>query len=155
MKGNERVIEQLNSLLAEELTATNQYMVHAEMCANWHYERLHKAVQDIAIQEMKHAEDLIERILFLEGQPIVNKLRPIHIGADVPAQLENDRSLEASAIKDYNDAIQVCVEARDNGSKMLLEAILKDEEAHIDWQEAQLTEIEQIGIQNYLVEQMH
>lgn len=154
MKGNDKVIEQLNALLADELTAINQYMVHSEMGANWGYEKLHEVVEKRAIDEMKHAEKLIGRILFLEGRPTVSLLREIHIGADVPAQLQNDWNAEDGAVKSYNAGIRLCVELGDNGSRALLEAILKDEEDHIDWLEAQFDEIKQMGLQNYLVEQV-
>lgn len=154
MKGNDNIIATLNDLLADELTAVNQYMVHAEMCANWMYQRLHEAVQKRAIQEMKHAEELIERILYLEGMPIVSKLNKIQIGADVAAQLESDLAAEADAIKAYNAGIRQAVEVGDNGTRELLEGILKDEEDHADWLEAQLDQIKQMGIQIYLSEQV-
>ncbi len=154
MKGNDKVIATLNFLLADELTAISQYMVHSEMCANWGYDRLHKAIEKRAIDEMKHAEKHIGRILFLEGMPIVSKLNPIHVGPDVPAQLKNDWAAENTAIKAYNKAIRQAVELGDNGSRELLESILKDEEVHIDWIEAQLDQIKQMGLQNYLVEQV-
>lgn len=153
MKGKEKVIATLNMLLADELTAINQYMVHSEMCANWLYEELHEAIEKRAITEMKHAEKLIARILFLEGLPIVSQLLPMHIGATVEEQLKNDRAAEDGAIKGYNEGIRVCVELSDNGSRALLESILTDEEDHIDWIEAQLDQIGQMGIKNYLVEQ--
>lgn len=154
MKGNENIIATLNDLLADELTAVNQYMVHAEMCANWMYQRLHEAVQRRAVQEMKHAEELIERILFLEGMPIVSKLNKIHIGVDVAAQLESDLAAELDAIKAYNAGIRQAVELGDNGTRELLEGILKDEEDHADWLEAQLDQIKQMGVQIYLSEQV-
>ncbi|MEW5720099.1 MAG: ferritin-like domain-containing protein, partial [Chloroflexota bacterium] len=110
MKGNDKVVERLNVLLAEELTAINQYMVHSEMCANWNYQRLHQAIEKRAIQEMKHAEHHIARILFLEGQPIVSNLNKITIGADVEAQLRNDAAAEQGAVKLYNDSIRLAVE---------------------------------------------
>ena len=154
MKGNDRIIERLNVLLADELTAINQYMVHSEMCANWGYERLHKAIEKRAIDEMKHAEKLIARIIFLEGRPVVSTLNKINIGADVEAQHKNDWAAEDGAIKAYNDGIRLAVEVGDNGTRELLESILKDEEDHIDWIEAQLDQINQMGIQNYLVEQV-
>ncbi len=153
MKGNKKVIERLNALLADELTAINQYIVHSEMCANWGYERLHEAVEKRAITEMKHAERLIERILFLEGMPIVSKLNEIQIGSDVKAQFESDLAAERMAVKAYNEGIELAVESGDNGTRALLESILADEEDHVDWLEAQLDQIEQIGIQNYLTEQ--
>jgi bacterioferritin len=154
MKGNEKIIEQLNALLADELTAISQYMVHSEMCANWGYERLHEAIEKRAIDEMKHAEKLIARILFLEGRPIVSKLKEMHIGAEVEAQLKNDWAAEEGAIKAYNDGIRLAVELGDNGTRALLESILTDEEDHIDWLEAQLDQIKQMGIQDYLGEQI-
>ena len=153
MKGNDKIIEKLNALLADELTAVNQYMVHSEMCANWMYEHLHKAIEKRAIDEMKHAERLIGRILFLDGRPVVSVLNPLNIGADVEAQLANDWTAEADAVKAYNDGIRLAVEVGDNGTRELWESILKDEEDHIDWLEAQLEQIKQMGIQNYLVEQ--
>ena len=155
MKGNEKILEHLNLRLAEELTAINQYMVHSEMCDNWGYERLHKAIEKRAIDEMKHAEKLISRILFLEGRPIVSDLNKIHIGAEVPKMHQNDWSAEEGAIKGYNESIRLAVEVGDNGSRELLEDILEEEEEHIDWLEAQLDQIKQMGPQNYLVEQIH
>ena len=152
MKGNGQILEALNALLADELTAINQYMVHSEMCANWGYQRLHAAVEKRAIVEMKHAEKLIERILFLEGRPIVNKLNQIAIGSEVAAQLENDLLAEQAAVKAYNEGVRLAVEVGDNGTRALLESILTDEEEHVDWLEAQLDQIQQMGIQNYLVE---
>jgi bacterioferritin len=154
MKGNETVITVLNGLLADELTAINQYMVHSEMCANWGYERLHEASEKRAIDEMKHAEKLIGRIIFLEGKPTVTVLNKITIGGDVKTQLENDQKAEEDAVKAYNQGIRVAVEQGDNGSRELLESILKDEENHLDWLESQGDQISQMGIQNYLVEQI-
>ncbi len=154
MKGNDQVIATLNDLLSDELTAISQYMVHAEMCDNWRYEKLAKAAEGRAIDEMKHAEKLIGRILFLEGIPVVSNLKKIHIGIDVPSQHENDTDAEVDAVKVYNAAIKITVDASDNGTRELLESILKDEEAHLDWLEAQLSQIEQMGIQTYLVEQI-
>jgi bacterioferritin len=153
MKGNKKVIEKLNDLLADELTAINQYMVHAEMCENWNYEKLHKAIEKRAIDEMKHAEKIIERILFLEGRPNVSKLKNINIGADVEKQHTNDRAAEEGAIKAYNDGIRLATESGDNGTRELLKSILTKEEEHIDWIEAQLDQVNQMGIQNYLAEQ--
>ena len=155
MKGNEKVIEHLNLRLAEELTAINQYMVHSEMCDNWGYERLHEMIEKRAMSEMKHAEKLIARILFLDGRPIVSVLNKLHIGAEVPKMHSNDWSAEEAAIKGYNESIRLAVEVGDNGTRELLEAILKDEEDHIDELEAQLDQIKQMGPQNYLVEQIH
>lgn len=154
MKGNERIIAELNARLADELTAINQYMVHAEMCDNWGYEHLHEAIQKRAIEEMKHAEKLITRVLFLEGRPIVSTLNKITIGPEVEKMHKNDWKAEETAIHDYNADIRLATELGDNGSRELFESILKDEERHIDWLEAQLDQIKQMGIQNYLVEQM-
>lgn len=154
MKGNDKVIEVLNELLADELTAINQYMVHSEMCANWGYKELHEAIEKRAITEMRHAEKLIGRIIFLEGVPVVSKLNPLYIGRDVETQLRNDLASETGAVKMYNDGIRLAVEVGDNGTRALLEAILHDEEDHADWLEAQLDQIAQMGIQNYLVEQV-
>jgi bacterioferritin len=154
MKGNERIIEKLNALLADELTAINQYMVHSEMCANWGYKRLHEAIEKRAIVEMKHAEKLIGRMIFLEGKPVVSALNKINIGPEVESQLKNDWAAEEGAVKAYNEGVRLAVEIGDNGTRELLESILTDEEDHIDWIEAQLDQIKQMGIQNYLVEQI-
>jgi bacterioferritin len=154
MQGNVKIIAKLNDLLADELTAINQYMVHAGMCDNWKYEKLHAADEKRAIDEMKHAEKLIDRILFLEGRPVVSELRKIAIGSGIPEQHENDRLAEAIAIKSYNEGIELAMKLGDNGSRELMESILKDEETHIDWLEAQLDQIHQIGVENYLSEQM-
>jgi bacterioferritin len=153
MKGNDKVLAVLNDLLADELTAINQYMVHSEMCDDWGYEKLHKRIEKRAIDEMKHAEKLIGRILFLEGMPIVSELKKIHIGSDVAKQYTNDRQAEEEAIKAYNAAIKLCSEAADNGTRDFLQSILNDEEAHMDEIEEQLDQIEQMGIQFYLAEQ--
>jgi len=154
MKGNEKIIEKLNDLLSDELTAINQYMVHSEMCDNWMYERLHDAIEKRAIQEMKHAEKLIARILFLEGRPVVSKLKKINIGPEVEAQHKNDWQAEFDAISSYNDGVKLAGEVGDGGTRELLEHILQEEEEHIDWIEAQLDQIKQMGIKNYLVEQI-
>ncbi|OQA46004.1 MAG: Bacterioferritin [Chloroflexi bacterium ADurb.Bin325] len=154
MKGNEQVIATLNTLLADELTAINQYIVHSEMCANWGYGKLHDAVEARAITEMRHAEKLIERLLFLEGRPIVSQLNPMHIGADVVAQFRDDLDAETNAVRLYNEAVQLASEQRDNGTRVILESILHDEEAHLDWLETQLDQIEQMGLAPYLVEQV-
>ncbi|MEN6400025.1 MAG: bacterioferritin [Rectinema sp.] len=150
MKGDPRVIEVLNSLLADELTAVNQYMVHSSECDNWGYTKLHKAIEKRAIDEMKHAEKLIDRILFLEGRPIVSKYNPMHIGGDVAAIYDNDHAAEVDAIKSYNDAIALCGDARDYATREILETILKDEDAHIDEIEAIQDQIKQMGIQVFL-----
>ena len=153
MKGNEKIIDILNYLLADELTATNQYMVHAEMCDNWGYKRLADYIEKRAITEMKHAEKLIARILFLEGIPIVSHLHPMHIGADVQAQFKNDQASEEGAVKAYNEAVKLAYDLSDGGTRILLEFILKDEEEHLDWLEMQNDQITQMGFKMYLVEQ--
>lgn len=154
MKGNEQVIGRLNARLADELAAIVQYIVHSEMCENWGYKRLNKALEARAREEMKHAESLIARILFLEGTPIVNRLGEVHIGPDVEAQHRQDREAEEAAVRAYNEDIRFAVEVGDNGTRALLESILKDEEEHLDWIEAQLDQIRHMGIQDYLAEQM-
>ena len=154
MKGNEKIIALLNDFLADELTAISQYMVHSEMCANWGYKKLHEATEKRAIDEMKHAEKLIARILFLEGQPVVSQLNRINIGAAVEAQLKNDLEAETGAIKAYNDGIRLCIELGDHGSRELIDGNLHDEEEHLDWLEAQLDQIDQMGLQNYLLGQL-
>lgn len=155
MKGNQKVIDQLNMRLTEELSCINQYMVHSEMCENWGYERLHKRIEKRAFTEMKHAEKLIERILFLEGIPIVSKLNEIHIGSEVAKMHQNDSAMEELAVKNYNESIRIAMEENDNGTREFLSSILKEEEEHLDEIEAQLDEIGQLGIQNYLVSQVN
>jgi bacterioferritin len=154
MKGNGKIIDALNARLAEELTAINQYFVHAEMSENWGYDRLHSMIRKRSIDEMKHAEKLIARIIFLEGRPIVSKLNKMNIGKEVPEFHANDHTAEEEAIRGYNESIRLAVEIGDNGTRELLESILKDEEEHIDLIEAQLDQIKQMGIKNYLVEQI-
>ncbi|MCZ2460333.1 MAG: bacterioferritin [Chitinophagales bacterium] len=154
MKGNEKVIERLNKLLADELTAIGQYIVHAEMCEDWGYGKLHDAIKKRAIEEMKHAEKLIERILFLEGTPDVTGMEKVLVGKDVEQQFRNDRDAEIEANRSYNESIILCSDSGDHGSRELLKSILIDEEEHLDWLETQLNLINQIGIKNYLVEQM-
>ena len=154
MKGNEKILAVLNDLLSDELTAISQYMVHAEMDDNWKYEKLAKVVEERAITEMKHAEKLIARIIFLEGMPVVSNLKKINIGASVEAQLKNDQAAEEGAVKAYNAGIRLAVEVGDNGSRELLEDTLEDEEDHLDWLEAQADQIAQMGIQIYLSEQV-
>ena len=154
MKGNPKVIAKLNELLAEELTAINQYIVHSEMCDNWGYGKLHKAIEKTAIDEMKHAEKLIARILFLEGAPTVSKLNAINIGKTVPGIMQNDLAAEGGAVPSYNTAILLANELKDGGTRELLEHILEDEERHLDWLEAQRDQIEQMGIENYLAMQV-
>ena len=154
MNGNPKIIETLNGLLSDELTAINQYIVHSEMCSNWGYEKLHKADEKRAIDEMKHAEKLIARILFLEGIPVVSHLKKISIGSDVADQHKNDMNSEIETIAMYNNGIKIAVEVGESGTRELLESILKDEEGHLDWLEAQINQISQMGIQNYLADQL-
>ncbi len=154
MKGDAKVIDILNDVLTAELTAINQYFVHAEMCENWGYQRLLKIIRKESIDEMKHAEALIERVLFLEGIPNVQRLGKITIGESVPEILKLDYALELEALPRLNAGIETCRELGDNNSRHLLEEILEDEEKHVDWLEAQLTLMEQVGVQNYLAEQM-
>lgn len=154
MKGSPKLIDTLNLLLSDELTAISQYIVHSEMCANWGYDELHEAIEKRSIDEMKHAEKLIARILFLEGQPVVSKLGAMHIGATVPDQLENDLQSEYGAVKAYNEGIHLAVASADNTTRALLESILHDEEDHIDWLEAQRDQIQQMGLSVYLAQQI-
>ena len=154
MKGNEKIIRQLNVLLSDELIAINQYIIHAEMCANWGYTRLHDAAQKRAIDEMKHAEKLIARILFLEGIPGVGNLSRIRIGSTVKEQFQNDLDAEKNASKMYNDSIRMAMDLGDNGTADLLRENLLDEEKHLDWLETQLGLIKQIDMKNFLLEQV-
>ena len=154
MKGDKKIIEILNDVLTAELTAINQYFVHGEMCDNWGYDRLHAIIRKHSIGEMKHAEQLIERLLFLEGVPNVQRLGKINIGENVPEQLRLDHGLELDAIKRLNAGIETCRELDDNNSRHLLEEILEDEEEHVDWIEAQISLVEQVGVQNYLAQQI-
>lgn len=153
MKGNENIINTLNQLLADELTAINQYMVHSEMCDNWGYDKLHKAIEQQAMDEMHHAEWLIQRIIFLEGTPIVSKLNPMKIGQSVPEMIGNDQEAEYMAIRAYNEAIRLAHEVDDQVTVDLLMRILKMEEGHVDWAEKQRAQIEQMGLENYLANQ--
>ncbi|MBF0205576.1 MAG: bacterioferritin [Oligoflexia bacterium] len=154
MKGNEKLIESLNSLLADELTAINQYMVHSEMAANWGYQKLHHHFEKRAVDEMKHAEKLIARILFLEGLPVVSNLRKIHIGSDVPKQITNDHAAEKDAIVAYNNAIKLAGDVGDFATREILEEILKDEDRHLDDIEALQDQISQMSVQIFLSTQL-
>jgi len=154
MKGKPEVLRVLQEMLTEELGAILQYIMHAEMCENWGYERLSKQTKKEAINEMGHAEKLIERILFLEGMPNVAELPKLNIGKDVKHQFEDDLALEASAVAAYNEAIATCRNAGDNASADFLKPILADEEEHVDYFEEQLGLIEQLGLQNYLAQQL-
>ncbi len=155
MKGKAEVLDVLAEMLKEELGAISQYLLHAEMCNNWGYKRLYAQIKKESIGEMKHAEKLIERILFLEGTPNLNDLPRLAIGKDVKQQLQNDLALEKNAVAAYNDAIKTCEKLGDYGSSELLEEILKDEEGHVDFIETQLGLIQQLGLENYLAQQMH
>lgn len=155
MQGDTKIIEILNQTLTAELTAINEYFVHAEMCENWGYQRLSKVIRKHSISEMKHAEKLIERVLFLQGVPNVQRLGKINIGENVPEQFKVDLALEMEAVGRLNPAIETCRELGDNNSRHLLEEILEDEEEHIDWLEAQMALLEQVGVANYLAQQIH
>jgi len=150
MKGNAALLKTLNGLLARELTVISQYIVHAEVCENWGYDKLHGMIRSRAITEMKHAEALIARIIFLEGIPIVSKLNDMHIGAEVPKMMANDLRAEMDAVKLYNAGIAQAVEVGDNATRELLESILKDEDDHVDKIEEQRDQIEQMGLPLYL-----
>ena len=153
MKGNPKVIQILNDRLAEELTAISQYMVHSEMCANWGFQKLHEAIEKQAIDEMKHAETLIGRILFLEGSPTVSKLHKIKIGKSVEQIVSVDEDAELDAVKAYNASIAAAADAGDNSTADILTKILGDEERHVEWGETQRELIRQMGLQNYLATQ--
>src|SRR5215469_12471900 len=154
MKGKPAVLEALSQMLKEELGAISQYFLHAEMCENWGYKRLSELIKKQSIGEMKHAEILIERILFLEGVPNMGDLPKLNIGKDVKQQIQNDLDLELSAVAEYNEAVAACQKAGDNATADLLKEVLKDEEDHVDFLETQLGLIKDLGLENYLVEQM-
>jgi bacterioferritin len=154
MKGNPKVIASLNEALKEELTAINQYFLHAEMCENWQYDKLGGYIKKQSIDEMKHAEALIERILFLDATPNMTELMKLSVGQNVKEQLESDLSLEIGAVALYNHAIQVARDEGDNASRVLFERLLKDEEGHVDWLEAQLHQIRELGYERYLSQQI-
>lgn len=154
MKGNVQVIAVLNQVLRKELTGINQYFIHARMCANWGYGKLKKALWDESIGEMKHADQIIERILFLEGTPNISDYDKITVGSGVKQQLENDLGLEIAALTVLRPGIKTCIEASDDASRELLEHILVDEEKHVDWIETQLHQISEVGYQNYLAQQI-
>ena len=153
MKGNQKLVTTLNQLLADELTAISQYMVHSEMCENWGYTRLHDAIEKQAYDEMHHAEWLIQRILFLEGTPEVSKLHRMSIGKTVKDMVGNDQEAEMAAVRAYNAAIALAREVADQSTADLLVKILKMEEGHVDWAEIQRSQIEQMGMENYLANQ--
>ena len=155
MRGHDEVIELLNDVLTGELTAINQYFLHAKMCDNWGYRRLAAHVRDESIDEMKHAESLTERLLYLEGIPNLQRLSPLRIGETVPEQLGNDLAVEMAALQRLNDGIALCTRLGDNGTRELLEDILVEEEHHVDWLETQIETIRQIGLEHYLAQQLH
>jgi bacterioferritin len=154
MKGKPEVLKVLQEMLKEELGAINQYFLHNEMCENWGYERLSKHIKKVSLNEMGHAEELIERILFLEGMPNLSELPKLNVGKDVKQQLENDLALEHGAVTGYNEAIATCRKAGDNGTADFLKGILADEEGHVDFFEEQLGLVEQLGLPNYLAQQL-
>jgi len=154
MKGDSQVIALLNDVLTAELTAVNQYWVHARMCENWGYERLWKKVREESLEEMKHADKLVARILFLEGVPNLQKLGKINVGQTVPEQFKLDLAVEYDAVKRINEGIELCRAKGDAGSRELLEHMLLDEEEHANWLEAQQDLLGQVGEQNYLAEQI-
>jgi len=154
MQGNPKVIAELNAALKEELTAISQYFLHAEMCENWKYDKLGDHIKKQSIDEMKHAEALIERILFLDGSPTLTDSLQLGVGQNVKEQLASDLKLEINAVAQYNNAIKVAAEAGDNASRVLFERLLKDEEEHVDWIEAQLHQIQEIGYERYLSQQI-
>lgn len=154
MKGKPKVIAALNEALKEELTAINQYFIHAEMCENWHFGRLGDFIKKQSIDEMKHAEALIERILFLDAEPNLTEPMTLSVGKNVREQLESDLKLEIGAVALYNEAIKIAREAGDNASRELFERLLKDEEEHVDWLEAQVYQIGELGYERYLSQQI-
>jgi bacterioferritin len=154
MRGDDRVITLLNQILTSELTTINQYFVHGRMCDNWGYHRLAKKLQEESIGEMKHADRLIERILYLEGVPNMQRLNKVNVGQTVPEQLRVDLEGEQSAIRALNEGIEACRAAGDNGSRHLLEGILTAEEDHVNWIEAQLAQLQQMGEAHYLAQQV-
>ena len=154
MKGSEKLISTLNSLLADELTAVNQYIVHAEVVENWGYEKLHSHFRKRAFDEMKHAEKLISRVIFLEGIPVVSEYRKINIGQEVPKQLENDYLAEMTAIRAYNEAIEVAADAGDFATREILESILQDEDRHVDDIESLQDQMQHMGVPLFLSTQV-
>ena len=154
MKGSDKIIELLNEVLTAELTAINQYFIHAKMCDNWGYGKLASKIREESIDEMRHAETLMERILYFDGVPNLQRLSALRVGGTVPEQMTNDLAVEHEAIERLNRGIEACVAAGDNGTRHLLEEMLVDEESHADWLETQLAAIEALGLQNYLAEQL-
>jgi bacterioferritin len=155
MQGNPAIIEMLNEVLTAELTAINQYFIHAKMCDNWGFDRLAEKIRDESIDEMKDAEALIERILYLEGVPNLQRLGPVMVGETVPEQFDLDLAVEVAAVERYNRGIALAVEHGDNGTRELFERRLLGEESHADWLESQIELIRQVGVENYLATQIH
>ena len=155
MKGNKKVLELLNEVLTGELTSVNQYFIHAKMCKNWGYLGLASRIRKESIDEMKHADELIERILYLDGVPNLQRLYKVNVGETVPEQLKLDRQVEVDAVARLNNGIKLCTEVGDNGTREMLEDILVSEEHHLDWLETQISLIETIGAAHYLAQQVH
>jgi bacterioferritin len=154
MQGNPKVIAELNSALKEELTAISQYFLHAEMCENWKYSKLADYIKKQSIDEMKHAEVLIERILFLDGTPNMTELLHVNVGKNVKEQIEGDLKLEVNAVAMYNASVKIARDEGDNAARELFEKLLKDEEEHVDWLEAQVHQIKELGYERYLSQQI-
>lgn len=154
MKGNPKLIEMLNEVLTGELTGINQYFVHAKMCENWGYKHLYEKIRKESLEEMKHADEIIERILYLKGVPNMQRLGKVRVGETVPEQLKLDLALEKEAVERLNRGIALAVEVGDNGTRELLESILTSEEEHVEWLETQLHVLQQVGEQNYLAQQI-
>lgn len=154
MKGNKEVIEVLQDVLCAELTAINQYFIHARMCENWRYSKLSAFIRKESIEEMKHAQELIDRILYFDGAPNMQKYMKINVGRDVPEQFRNDLDVEYMAVERLNKGVELARAQDDNGTRALLETILRDEEEHVDWLEAQLHQIKEMGVENYLAQQI-
>jgi bacterioferritin len=155
MQGDPRIIDLLNQVLRKELTGINQYFIHSRMCENWGYKVLEKAHYDESIDEMKHADEIIKRVLFLDGVPNVSDYDPIRVGRNVREQLDNDLSLEMAALEVMRRGVRLCLEGNDDASRELLEHMIKDEERHVNWLEAQRHQIQEIGYENYLAQQIH
>jgi bacterioferritin len=155
MRGNDEIIEVLNEVLSAELTAINQYFLHAKMMENWGFTRLAEHTRSESIDEMKHAEQVTDRVLFFDGVPNFARYLPLHIGESVPEQFQTDLDLEYAAVERLNRGVALCREAGDNGTRELLEGILVSEEEHIDWLETQLEAIRQVGVENYLAQQIN
>jgi bacterioferritin len=154
MKGDKNVVTLLNDVLTAELTAVNQYFLHARLCLHWGYQKLYERVRKESIEEMKHADELIDRILYLEGLPNLQRYGKVNVGQTVPEQFKLDLEVEYEAVKRFNDGIEACRAAGDNGTREILERMLREEEAHVDWLETQQETIKQIGVERYLSEQL-